>query len=367
MKGARHNYLKYLNPLELLQTKKVLQSNPNVLKVDKPQGESIISMYIYTPTDCHSKVGLKSEEIVISEFLPEKNYWVNLDILNKVNVETVGNSIGLHPLIIEDILSVHQRPKVDEFDNCFTTVLHMLYYNDTNHTIESEQVSFVLGSNFLFSFQDDSHRDLFDPVREKLMNPVSKVRHQRSDYLLYTLLDDIVDNYFVVLEKVGEQIERLEEEITRNTYDSYTMNRINTLRKEIIFFKRHTSPVRELISSIIRSEHHYLDEKNQNYYKDIYDHIIQVIELTENYRDVISNIRDLYLSQTNLKLNEIMKFLAIVTTLLAPATVIGGIFGMNFDTGMPYLHHQYGFWIATSIMIIVPILMLFYFRRKGWF
>jgi magnesium transporter len=366
MEFSRKNYLQYLNPLELLQTKKVLQSNPTVLKEDKPVGDSVISMYAYNAEVCTSKKDLKSEELSISDFEKDKKYWLNLDILNKKSVETVGNNIGLHPLIIEDILSVHQRPKVDEFENYFTCVLQMLYYNPLQHSIESEQVSFVLGENFLFTFQDDSHRDLFDPIREKLLNPLTKVRHLESDYLFYSLLDSIVDNYFVVLEKLGDQIEKLEEEITRNNADSYTMNRINTLRKELIFFKRNTSPVRELVNNIIRTDHKNIQDKNNNYFKDIYDHIIQIIELTENYRDVISNIRDLYLSQTNLKLNEIMKFLAIVTTLLAPATVIGGIFGMNFNK-IPYIHHQNGFWIATFLMLIIPVLMLFYFRKKGWF
>lgn len=366
MKIGRKNYLQYLNPLELLQTKKVLQSNPNILKVDQPQGESIISMYVYNAGQCVNQKNLKSEDVILENFDPNKNYWLNLDILNKKSVETIGTNIGLHTLIIEDILSVQQRPKADEFDNYFTCVMQMLYYNTELHAIESEQVSFVLGKNFLFTFQDDSHRDLFDLIREKLSNPATKVRVQGSDYLLYSLLDNIVDHYFVVLEKLGEQIEKLEEEITRNSSDTYTMNRINNLRKELIFFKRHTSPMRELLNNIIRSDSRFIQDKNNNYFKDVYDHIIQIIELTENYRDVISNIRDLYLSQTNLKLNEIMKFLAIVTTLLAPATVIGGIFGMNFDR-IPYLHDQNGFWIATVIMLVIPLLMLFYFRKKGWF
>ncbi|MCC7029895.1 MAG: magnesium/cobalt transporter CorA [Chitinophagaceae bacterium] len=364
--SIRNNYLKYLNPLELLQTKKVLKSNPNVLKTDKPETESVISLYTYNRENCISQTRLKTDEVNVERFEREKNYWLNLDILNKKSVEVVGNNIGLDALIIEDILSVHQRPKVDEFQNYFTCVLQMLYYNANFHSIESEQVSFVLGKNFLFTFQDDSHRDQFDTVRERLTNPVTKIRQFGSDYLLYALLDIIVDNYFEVLEKLGEQIEKLEEEITRNKADSYTMNRINNLRKELIFFKRNTSPVRELINNIIRSDHVYIQDANNKYFKDINDHVVQIIELTESYRDVIMNIRDLYLNQTNLKLNEVMKFLAIVTTLLAPATVIGGIFGMNFDR-IPYLHDQNGFWIATVLMLIVPVLMLFYFRKKGWF
>lgn len=362
----RKNYLQYLNPLELLQTKKVLKANPNILKTDRVESESVINLYSYNKEQCTFEKNIKPENVHIENFDAAFYFWLNLDILNKKSVEIVGNNIGLHALIIEDILSIHQRPKVDEFENYFTCVLQMLYYNQTNNDIESEQVSFVLGKNFLFTFQDDSHRDLFDSIREKLKTPITKLRQQGCDYLMYALLDSIVDNYFEVLENLGEQIEKLEEDITKNMTDNYTMNRINNLRKELIFFKRNTSPVRELISSIIRSDHPFIIDNNNKYFKDIYDHIIQVIELTENYRDVISNIRDLYLSQTNLKLNEIMKFLAIVTALLAPATVIGGIFGMNFDR-IPYLHHQNGFWIATLLMLIIPLLMLFYFRKKRWF
>lgn len=366
MKPTRKKYLQYLNPLELLQTKKVLKSNPTLLTEDKDKGESVISLYQYDNEHVVCKQPIQPEEISTAIFKEEQLYWLNLDTLNAKSVETICTNIGIHPLIIEDILSVHQRPKVDEFEEYFTCVLQMLYYIDDKNTIENEQVSFVMGKNFLVSFQDDSHRDLFDPIRERLKVPATKMRLQGSDYLLYAMLDSIVDHYFVVLEKLGEQIEKLEEEITKSQEDDYTMNRINNLRKELIFFKRNTGPVRELIGNILRSDNVYFQQRNEKYFKDIYDHSIQIIELTENYRDVLTNIRDLYLSQTNLKLNEIMKFLAIVTTLLAPATVIGGIFGMNFDR-IPYLHDQNGFWIATVFMIAVPLLMLYYFRRRNWF
>jgi magnesium transporter len=183
---------------------------------------------------------------------------------------------------------------------------------------------------------------------------------------MYTLIDTIVDHYFIVLDKLALQIEQLEEAITRGDTTRYTMNEINNLRKEIMFFKRNVSPVRELIGSIIRSENMQIHDRTYKYFKDVYDHSIQANDLCDTYRDVISDMRDLYLSQMNLKLNEVMKFLAIVTSLLAPATVIGGIFGMNFDR-IPYLHHQDGFWIATVLMIVIPILMLFYFKQKKWF
>jgi len=366
MKKSKRHYLHYLNPIELLQTKKVLNSNPTLLTDDRDKQESVISLFVFDTAKCTHQQAVQVQEIAPDLFKQDKKYWLNLDILNKHTVELIGQNIRLHPLLIEDILSVHQRPKVEEIDNSFTCVLQMLYYNEANLTVESEQVSFVLGKNYLITFQDDARRDLFDPIRERLRMPGTKLRSEPVDYLLYAMLDNIVDHYFTVLEKLAEQMEKLEEEIVRNQEDDYTMHRINNLRKELIFFKRNTAPVRDLIGNIIRSDHDYFTAKNKKYYNDIYDHIIQVNELTENYRDVLTNMRDLYLSQMNLKLNEVMKFLAIVTTLLAPATVIGGIFGMNFDR-IPYLHHQDGFWIATILMIVAPLLMLIYFRRKGWF
>jgi len=367
MRISKKKYLQLINPMELLRTKKILQNNPTVSPITSvSQQDSVLSLYEYDPLNVALNNKIKSDDIIISLFKPDRNYWLNLDILNAETIEKIGKNIGLHPLIVEDILSKNQRPKSDEIDNLFTCVIHMLYFNDVTQGVESEQVSFVLGKNFLISFQDDCVRDLFTPIRDKLKHPSAKVRLYGPDYLLYALLDAIVDQYFVVLDKLAVQIEKLEEDISQGNSDKYSMNHINDLRKEIMFFKRNSHPVRELMGSIIRSETPLIEERNNKYFKDIYDHIIQANDLCETYRDVITNIRDLYLSQMNLKMNEVMKFLAIVTALLAPATVIGGMFGMNFET-IPYLHNHYGFWIATGLMIIIPVFMLFYFKRKNWF
>ncbi len=366
MRTSKKNYLQLINPLEILRTKKILQNNPTVSPIPPVQQESILSLYEYDQAHSSRNDSISSDEVLVSLFDSNKYYWLNVDILNTQTIEKIGKNIGLHPLIVEDILSKNQRPKSDEIDNLFTCVIHMLYFNEETTSIESEQVSFVLGKNFLITFQDDCIRDLFAPVRDKLKIAATKVRQHGADYLLYALLDAIVDQYFIVLDKLAVQIEKLEEDISRGNSDTYSMNHINDLRKEIMFFKRNAHPVRELMGSIIRSETALIEERNNKYFKDIFDHIIQANDLCETYRDVITNIRDLYLSQVNLKTNEVMKFLAIVTALLAPATVIGGMFGMNFDR-IPILHNQNGFWIATSLMIIVPIFMLFYFKRKNWF
>ena len=255
------------------------------------------------------------------------NTWINVDGIKKEDVENLCTHYGIHQLIIEDILSMGQRPKTDEINGLVFSLLNMLYYNEELKSVESEQVSIILGKNFVISFQEDAHRDVFNPVREKLKIAVSKVRNSGSDFLFYSLVDLIVDHYFLVMEKMGERIELLEEDIIRRA-DNRSLARINHHRKELILLKRNIAPVREMVSGILRSESELIQERTEKYFKDVYDHIIQATDLAENYRDMMMNLQDLYLSNVNLKLNEVMKVMAIVTCLLAPATVIGGIFGM---------------------------------------
>ena len=221
------------------------------------------------------------------------------------------------------------------------------------------------GQNFVLTFQEDATRDVFNPIREKIKVAGSKLRLSGPDYLFYSLIDMIVDNYFVIMEKLGEKIEGVEEDITHRP-DTRTLAKINMLRKEMILLKRNISPVRELINGILRSESSLIEDKTEKYFKDVYDHIVQANELAENYRDMMINLQDLYLSNVNLKMNEVMKVMAVVTCLLAPATVIGGIFGMNFNR-IPWLHNPNGFFIAVGLMLIIPVWMIWIFKRRGWF
>jgi magnesium transporter len=195
--------------------------------------------------------------------------------------------------------------------------------------------------------------------------PSSKVRNSNADYLWYALLDTIVDHYFLVMEQVGDKMEAIEEEIIRKS-NTRSLAKINGLRKELIVLKRNVTPVRDILYGIIRSETELIGERTTKYFKDVYDHILQAVDLAENYRDMMLNLQDLYLSNVNLKTNEVMKVLAIVTCLLAPATVIGGIFGMNFEV-IPYAHQQWGFFLAVGLMLLIPIVMLWIFKRRGWF
>lgn len=291
--------------------------------------------------------------------------WINVGGIKKEEVENICSHFAIHYLIVEDILSINQRPKMDDMDTVLYCLLNMLYFNETTGAVETEQISILLGKDYVISFQDDYDRDVFDGIREKLRMPSSKLRQSGADYLCYALLDMIVDNYYIVMEKLGERIEMLEEEIIRFS-NTNSISDINSLRKEMIVLKRNVAPVRELVNGYIRSDSELIAERTTKYFKDVYDHIVQANDLAENYRDMMINLQDLYLSNVNLKMNEVMKVMAIVTCLLAPATVIGGIFGMNFDR-IPTLHNEYGFFTAVFFMILIPVWMLFTFRKRGWF
>ena len=360
-------YLRYLylpNLFGTTRTKEILHVNPTVIPTREEAQEVCVYVYNYDANDVQEK---KLDNV--EQALPYKdsacNSWINIEGLRKADVETICTHYHIHPLIMEDILSVDQRPKMDEVDGILFCLLNMLYYNPDKKTVETEQISIVLGKNFVITLQEDAHRDVFDPIRTKLRMAKSQVRQRSADYLLYLMLDLIVDNYFLVMEALGEQIEWLEEEVVRKS-NTRSLARINQLRKELIVLKRNIAPVRDLIAGIIRSENEWLDDRTTKYFKDIYDHIVQAYDLSENYRDVMMSMQDLYVSNVNLRLNEVMKVMTIVTCLLAPATVIGGIFGMNFDI-IPYSHHQWGFYFAVAAMLIIPLAMLYIFKKRGWF
>ena len=360
-----NKYVEYLlSPIESLRTKKVLRVNPTASPTRVEPSATIITVFEYNKdTVAFHKLDTVEETY---QFLNSPSItWINTDGLRKVDVEKICNHFCIHPLIAEDILSIGQRPKTDEIDRLLFCILNMLSFDQRQDSLETEQVSIILGHNFVITFQEDAERDPFNPIREKLKIAGSKLRQSNADFLFYSLLDYIIDHYFLVMEKMGEKIEMLEEDIIKNA-NNRSLIKINMLRKEMILLKRSIAPVRELVSSILRTESELIEEKTEKYFKDVYDHIIQAYDLSENYRDMIMTLQDLYLSNVNLRMNEVMKVMAVVTCLLAPATVIGGIFGMNFDI-IPLLHNKWGFFICVALMLLIPILMIRFFRRRGWF
>ncbi len=363
----QNKYLRYLG-LPLLfgtqRTKEILHVNPTVIPQRKEPENVNILIYDYNADNIEES---RPTSIVSCYSYKNNNRtsWINIDGLRKNEVESICTHFGVHPLITEDILSLNQRPKMDEVEGLLFCLLNMLYFNSENGTVETEQISIVLGKDFVLSFQEDANRDVFDPIRNKLKIAKSNIRQRGADYLLYAMLDMIVDNYYLVMEKLGEKIESVEEEVVRSS-NTRSLARINQLRKELIVLKRNIAPVRELVNGFIRSESDLLDDRTTKYFKDVYDHIVQAFDLTENYRDMMMSMQDLYINNVNLRMNEVMKVMAIVTCLMAPATVIGGIFGMNFDR-IPYLHHKYGFFIAVGLMLLIPVWMLRVFRKRGWY
>ncbi len=346
------------------RTRELFHINPTVPPVREEATEVKIFAYDYDATTFHE--GMLDNIEQCKNFKANQHItWINIDGLRKQDVEAVCTEFGIHQLLMEDILSVGQRPKMDDVEGILFCLLNMLYFNTTTRTVETEQISIALGSDFVISFQEDGRRDVFDPLRNKLRMANSKIRQRGADYLCYAMLDMIVDNYFVVMESLGEEIEMLEEEVIRRS-NTRSLARINQLRKELIVMKRNIAPVRELVNGFIRSESDLLDDRTTKYFKDVYDHIVQAYDFTENYRDMMMSMQDIYINNVNLRMNEVMKVMAIATCLMAPATVIGGIFGMNFDT-IPLLHNKWGFYISVSTMLFVPLIMLYIFRRRGWY
>jgi magnesium transporter len=359
-------YLKYIFPMfGTHRTKEILKVNPTLPTQRADATEIEIQVYQYNHKELHQ---FKYNKVADCAHLNKEDYvtWINIDGIRKIDVENICQLLGIHALITEDILSQGQRPKMDEIGDHLSCVLNMLYYNPQKQSVETEQITIVLGNNMVISFQEDASRDVFNPLRDKLKITNSKIRSYGADYLCYTMLDLIVDNYFTVMENLGESIESTEEEIIKKN-STKSLAKINALRKEMIVLKRNIAPCRELVNGIIRSDSDLLKDDNTKYFKDVYDHILQANDLSDNYRDMIINLQDLYVNQSNLKMNEVMKVMAVVTCLLAPATVIGGIFGMNFNIIGGYINNHYGFLIAVTAMVAIPLLMIFIFKKRGWF
>lgn len=361
---SKLHYKYLLETFGLLRTKEILHVNPTIAPLREVDTNVIITVFEYSSSVYkeHNNVSLKE----CANFVNNENVkWINIDGINRETIEKICTTFNIHYLVAEDIESVGQRPKMDELDTHLFCLLQMLYFNNHQTAIESEQLSIVLGPHYVISFQEDASRDVFDNLREKLKIAASKLRNKKADYLCYTMLDMIVDHYYIVMENLGEKIEHLEEEIIK-TPNTKSLAKINQLRKELIVLKRNIAPVRELVNGFIKSDSDFIEDSTTKYFKDIYDHVVQANDLVENYRDMMINMQDLYINQVNLKMNEVMKVMTIVTCLLAPATVIGGIFGMNFEK-IPYINSQFGFYIAVGSMLIIPIIMVVTFKKRGWF
>lgn len=316
-----------------------------------------------------NKAGVEENEVKkIEEAFPLKNKgaitWINIDGLKKIDiVEKIGRELGLHPLVLEDIANTGQRPKMEDFADYLFVVFKMLQYNEEDKEIKAEQISLILGPNWVVSFQENEG-DVFDPIRERLRTDKGRIRKMGADYLVYALIDAVVDNYFAVLEKVGEKIEEIEDEIV-TTPSPETLQAIHDMKRQMILLRKSVWPLREVISRLERWESKLINKSTEIFLRDVYDHTIQVIDAVETFRDMLSGMLDIYMSSVSNRMNEVMKVLTIIATIFIPLTLVAGIYGMNFRY-MPELEWVWGYPFVLLIMFAVGIVMLFYFRRRNW-
>jgi magnesium transporter len=290
--------------------------------------------------------------------------WINIDGLHQVEIlEKLGDCYGLHPLVLEDILNTDQRPKMEDYGEYVYIVLRSLDYNAQGNEIESEQISLILGPNFVFSFQE-KEGDTFHPIRERIRNGKGRTRKMGADYLAYALLDSTVDHYFIILEKLGDKIEFLEEKLVTHPTPK-TLQTIHDLKKEMIFLRKAVWPLREVVGSLERGESSLIQSSTRVYLRDLYDHTIQVIDNIETFRDMVSGILDIYLSSVSNRLNSVMMVLTIIATIFMPLTFLAGIYGMNFKY-MPELGWRWGYPAVWVIIVLIGVLMLIYFKKKKW-
>jgi magnesium transporter len=290
--------------------------------------------------------------------------WVNVEGVHEVEViHRLGECFKLHPLVLEDIVNTVQRPKIEDYGDYLFIVIRMLRPSGDSG-FSSEQLSIILGADYLFTFQEGIAGDVFDPVRDRIRSAKGKIRGMGADYLAYALIDAIVDSYFNVLEGLGERIVNVEEELALMP-DRATLQLINGMKKEIIFLRKAVWPLREAISFLERGDSPLLSDATRLYFRDVYDHTVQAIDTVETYRDLLSGMLDLYLSSIGNRTNEVMKFLTVVGTIFLPLTFLVGVYGMNFKN-MPELEWRYGYYALWGIMIALSVGMIVYFRRKRW-
>ena len=304
----------------------------------------------------------------IEEALPYKDSptvtWINIDGLHETDtIEKIGQHFNIHPLVLEDILNTGQRPKTEEYEDLIFVVLKMLHYNENPEKISAEQFSLVLGPNFLITFQE-IQGDVFKTVRERIRKSKTRIRKAGCDYLAYALIDAIVDDYFAILEALGDKIEGIETQLLDDpTHD--TLEIIHEMKREMIYLRKQIWPIREIINSLAKSESSLIQEQMYVYFRDVYDHTIQIIDTIESYRDILAGMLEIYLSTLSNRMNQVMKVLTIIATIFIPITFIAGVYGMNFKF-MPELEWRWGYFMVWGIVIVVVGIMLGFFKRKQW-
>jgi magnesium transporter len=332
---------------------------PDIILIDYNE-HSAERFQLNYPQECASYLDTKSVS------------WV--DVLGLGNQETwreLGKVFQLHPLVQEDVVNVPQRPKVEEYENQLVLIALMVILKPNRQSFYREQVSFILGKNYLLTVQEEPERDCFESVRDRIRFNKGIIRKQGPDYLAYTLLDAIIDGYFPVLETFGEQIEDLEDEVVANPTPQ-TLDKIYRIKRQLLSLRRAVWPQRDAINTLIRDGSDLISHEVQIYLRDCYDHTVQVIDMVETYRELTSELMDVYLSSISNRMNEIMKLLTVISSIFIPLTFIAGIYGMNFNTeksrwNMPELNWDYGYLFCLVLMLVIAASLVFFFWKRGWF
>lgn len=331
---------------------------------DEKQASVKITVFDYSSEHFEEKTFFDPEECRIYKNTLSST-WINVDGIHDIElIERIGKSFGISSLVLEDIVNTNSRPKIDDFKEYVFIILKMLNYEKEKHALNIEQVSLILGKNFVISFQENEG-DLFNGIRARLRDPESRMRTFGSDYLAYCLMDRIVDEYFLIIESMGEELEDMEDEVAANPSQLF-LQRYNELKRDSVFLRKSVWPLREVVNYLLRNEVGLIRTEALPYFRDLYDHTIQVIDTTETYRDLFSDIMDLYLSTLSLRMNEVMKVLTVISTIFIPLTFIVGVYGMNFKF-MPELNWHYGYYVLLGLMAVVAGGMILFFKKRKWF
>lgn len=290
--------------------------------------------------------------------------WINIDQLHDVELmEKLGSHYEIHPLLMEDILNTDLRPKVEDEDEYVMLSLKMLQYEEQTDNLTTDQVSLILGKNYVISFREKPD-NIFEPIINRLSSSKGSIRSRGADYLFYSLTDVIVDNYFTIIENIGNQLEKLEERIFNHPGED-ALQEIHRIKSDLLQLRKITYPIRESMRKLENDDIDLIEDKTRKYFTDIYEHIVQIIETIESYREVVSGLKDLYLSSISYRMNKVMQVLTIIATIFIPLTFLVGVYGMNFEN-MPELHWKYAYFVLWAIMISIVVLLTWYFRKKKW-
>jgi magnesium transporter len=349
---------------EKISQKTGMPSGSTVYVGKKKSGKVDVSAIVYDKT---SAVELNNASVEKCLKLRDTNklIWIDVDGLHQPEiVEKICKAFDIHSLVIEDILNTQQRPKTEEFVDYVFVTMKFLNYQSKNNSLEVEHAAFVLGKNFVLSFTEQKNND-FDPIRKRLHAEGEKIRLKSPDYLFHALIDIAVDKFFNILEEIGNYMELLEDEIMEKP-NKIQLQKIQENKKELMHLRHSVYPLREIISKLHVSDSEFIAQENIKYFRDVYDHTVQIIETTESFRDMNASLKDLYMSGISLQMNQTMQILTAISLIFIPLTFLAGVYGMNFDV-LPEIHWKYGYFTLWAVMITIALSMFRYFKRKKWF